>query len=252
MILNGALQHWQYLDAPYVYQQIHTVSHKARHVADNLKILNTAAMRLFGLQCDLSRREVEQQIEQLLMANHTTRNTSVEVCMKLYATGDYTLEEREKSIYTGYVVRSLRAEASIIASSATLAEYPTSAMVATRALLKQIAEAKDLHHLVMADHSGQIIVDGAEPLVTVKGYTITLQPMAMPSVEQVLVGRAAHRLNFKVEHAPLTVQHLKEADEVLILSWRGITALGHIDNKPYMAIIAERLAQEIERKERLL
>ena len=63
MILNGELLEWRRLDTPYVYQQIHTLAHKARHTADHLRIVSDAASRLFALQCDLSRREVEQQIE---------------------------------------------------------------------------------------------------------------------------------------------------------------------------------------------
>lgn len=250
MIKNGALQQWQHLDSAYVYQHIHTLSHKARHTADHLKILNIAAQRLFGLQCDLSRREVEQQIAELLAANHTTRNTSVAITIKLYASGDYTLEEGESSIYSGYVVRSLRPECSIIASSAPLADYPTSAMVATRELMTQIATARGLHRVIMADHQGTIIADEAEPIVIVKGYTITMHPYTTPSVEQQILERTAHILRLKVEHAPLTVKMLQEADEVLALSWQGITAIGHIDNRPYMSIIAERMAAEIENKEK--
>ncbi|MBO7330728.1 MAG: hypothetical protein J6U52_02945 [Alistipes sp.] len=250
MIVNGVVQEWQHFAMPYVYQHIHTLSYKARHTADHLKILNDAASRLFSLQCDLSRREVEQQIEQLLTVNHTTRNTSVAVTIKLYSSGDYTLEQGEASFYCGYVVRSLHPEATIIASSATLADYPTSAMVATRSLLEQIALARDLHRVIMASPSGEIIADAAEPLFIVKGYTLTFTPVPMPSLEQMLIERAAHSLRFKVEHAPITVQSLKEADEVLIASWQGITAIAHIDNKPYMSIIAERIATEMENKEK--
>lgn len=249
MILNGVLQQWRHLDQAYVYQQIHTLSHKARHVTDHIRILNNAAQRLFGFRCDLQRHEVEEQIKQMLEANHTTRNTSVEVVIKLYSTGDYTLEEGVNSIYRGYVLRSLRAEASIIASTAPLADYPTSAMVATRKLMQQIAAARNLHHLVMAEHNGTIVTEAAEPTICIKEYTLCVPSVAVPSVEQKLVERAASNLQLKVERAPLTVQQLKDADEVLILSWQGITAIGHIEGKPYMSIIAERLAQEIESKE---
>lgn len=250
MILNGELLEWRHLDTPYVYQQIHTLAHKARHTADHLRIVSDAASRLFALQCDLSRREVEQQIEQLLAANHSTRQTSICVTIKLYSSGDYSLEESATSIYSGYVLRSLRPEATFISSTAPLGDYPTSAMESTRALMREIASARDLHHLIMVNPAGEVVTDSTEPLFIVKGYTLSFPQVATPSVEQMIIERAAHSLDFTVEHKALSVEMLKQADEVLTASWQGISAIAHIDSKPYMAIIAERLAQEIENKEK--
>ncbi|MBE6200368.1 MAG: hypothetical protein E7138_08780 [Rikenellaceae bacterium] len=250
MIRDGALTEWQHLDMPYIYQSIHTLSHKTRHAADHLKILNTAAMRLFGVQSDLTRRELERQTTALLEANYCTRNTSIEVILKLYPTGEQTLEVGEESIYSGYVVRSLRPEASIIRSTAPLADYPTSAMVATRHLMREIATARDKHRVIMANEQGDVINDVAEPLLVIKEDTITLQPSPLQSVEQQLIELAALRLGYKVEHAPITVKMLQSAHEVLILSWQGITAVSHIESKPYMSVISERLALEIESKEK--
>ncbi|MBR5863382.1 MAG: aminotransferase class IV [Alistipes sp.] len=250
MILNGELREWRPSQTPYVYQQIHTLAYKARHTADHLKILGECASRLFALQCDLTRREVEQQIEQLLTANRSTRQTSICVTIKLYASGDYSLEESATSIYSGYVLRSLRPEATFISSSAPLGGYPTSAMESTREMMREVAAARDLHHLIMVTPAGEVVIDSAEPLFIVNGYTLTLPQVAMPSVEQMLIEQAAHSLGFKFERKPLTIQMLKDADEVLTASWQGISAIAHIDSKPYMAIIAERLAREIENKEK--
>lgn len=240
----------RHLDTPYVYQSIHTLSHKARHAADHLKILNASAKRLFGVECALSRRELEQQISSLLEANHCTRHSSVEVILKLYHSAEYSLEVGEESIYCGYVVRSLRPETSVICSTAPLADYPTSAMVATRQLMRAIASSRELHRVIMANEQGVIVADAAEPLMVVSGHTLKMQPTPLQSVEQQIVLRAAHTLGYKVEIAPITVTMLQSADEVLILSWQGITAIGHIEGKPYMSIIAERLALEIENKEK--
>ena len=250
MVKNGELQPWQRLDSPYVYQHIHTLAHKARHSSENLRIVNETASRLWGLQCDITRRELEQEIEQLLIANHISRNTSVEVTLKLYSTADYTLEVGESSIYSGYVVRSLRPEASLIATSAPLTDYPTSAMVATRAMIKEMASARDLHHLIMATPDGKIIADAAEPLFIVKGHKVTLPVVAMPSVEQSLIERASISLGFEVEQKQLTVEMLQDAEEVAIASWQGITAINHIDSKPYMSIIAERIVAQMEHREK--
>ena len=43
---------------------------------------------------------------------------------------------------------------------------------------------------------------------------------------------------------------LQDAEEVAIASWQGITAINHIDSKPYMSIIAERIVAQMEHREK--
>ena len=72
----------------------------------------------------------------------------------------------------------------------------------------------------------------------------------MPSVEQTLIERASISLGFEVEQKQLTVEMLQDAEEVAIASWQGITAINHIDSKPYMSIIAERIVAQMEHREK--
>jgi branched-subunit amino acid aminotransferase/4-amino-4-deoxychorismate lyase len=113
-----------------------------------------------------------------------------------------------------------------------------------------MAAARDLHHLIMATPDGKIIADAAEPLFIVKGHKVTLPVVAMPSVEQTLIERASISLGFEVEQKQLTVEMLQDAEEVAIASWQGITAINHIDSKPYMSIIAERIVAQMEHREK--
>ena len=95
-----------------------------------------------------------------------------------------------------------------------------------------------------------IIADAAEPLFIVKGHKVTLPVVAMPSAEQSLIERASISLGFEVEQKQLTVEMLQDAEEVVIASWQGLTAINHIDSKPYMSIIAERIAAQMEHREK--
>lgn len=246
IIYNGELQLWQHAPKTYVFQDIHTLDHKPRHIAQHLRIIDYAADKLFGLHCHISIKELEQLITKLLVTNHITHNTSACVRLELYASGDYSLRVKEVSIYKGYVMRSLRYETTFICSYAPLGKYPTSAMVATRDLMQQIAQARELHYLIMTSPDGQIVIDGSEPLMVIKNRRLYIPKLTTPSVEQQILERAALRLGLKTEHTVLSVEHIKDADEVFALNWQGITSMAHINQHPYMAILTEQLAQEME------
>lgn len=252
IIYNGELLNVQHLpwgeasEQAYVYQDIHTLAHKPRHTAQHLRTIDLAAQKLFNIEHRLSIRGVERDIERLLDANHATRNTSTCVRLMLQASGDYALQRREVSIYNGYVLRSLRYEATFVATSAPLCNYPTSALVSTRTLLQQMARARDMHYLIMTSPAAEIVSDCCEPLMIVKDRILYAPKFATPSVEQQLIEHAAATLGLKVEHATLTVKQVQAADEVFIVSWQGITAMAHINQRPYMTTVAEQLAAQME------
>lgn len=246
IIYNGELLGELPSSQVYTYQDIHTLGHKPRFAAQHLRIINHAADKLFGVHCQLTINGLELLIEQLLDSNHTTRNTSVCVRLKLYPSGDYSLQQHEVSIYTGYVMRSLRHEATFIASHAPLGKFPTSAMTATRELMQQIAQARELHTVIMTSPNGEIITDASQPLMYIKERTLYTPKLSMPSIEQQAIVRSAARLGLQVVYSGMSVEQLKSADEVFTANWQGLTSMAHINHRPYMSILTEQLAQEME------
>lgn len=252
IIYNGELQMVQHsplgtgVEQAYVYQDIHTLAHKPRHTAQHLRTIDHAAQKLFGIESRLSIRGVEYDIERLLDANHATHNTSVCVRLMLYASGDYALQQCKVSIYKGYVLRSLRYEATFVTTPVPLSNYPSSAMVATRTLLQKMAQARDMHHLIMTSPTAEVITECCEPLMIIKDRILYAPNFTTPSVEQQLIERSAAQLGLKVEHTTLTVQQVQSADEVFFTSWQGITAMAHINQRPYMTTVAEQLSAQME------
>jgi branched-subunit amino acid aminotransferase/4-amino-4-deoxychorismate lyase len=65
-------------------------------------------------------------------------------------------------------------------------------------------------------------------------------------VERTLVEQAAMKAGYGVQRMQLTAMELESADEVILSNYQGLSAVAHIDNTPYMAIVSERLAATME------
>ena len=246
MILDGELLTQQHLEGAYIYQNIHTLDYQPRHVEHHVRILQSLAQELFGIECDFSAAKITELIQLLLERMRPTRQRSIRAVVKQYASGSYTIECDAPSLYQGYALRSLRPEVATMRITMPLDIYPTSAAVATRQVADSIARSRDFHTALLMGDDEQIYCEATSPIALVRERRLLLSPMPY-SVEQALLERAAQKAGMEVEKRPICREDVTQADEVLIADWQGITAAQHVDGKQYMAIIAERLAREIEK-----
>ncbi|MBR4853328.1 MAG: aminotransferase class IV [Alistipes sp.] len=246
MILNGELQAETASAMPFVYQMIHCYAHSCRHTARHIEILNQTAKRLFDVQLDIDVRELERQVATLLLANKLSRNATIGIQLALDADGNHSIRSCGSSIYQGYVLRSLRPETLTLPISNPLGDYPTSASIEAQALANAIARRKGYHSAIMIGPKGEVKCDSTNPIFVVKGYTLYSQASNIPSVERTIVEQAAMKAGYGVQRMQLTAMELESADEVIIANYQGLSAVAHIDNAPYMAIVSERLAAAME------
>lgn len=245
MVQNGEFLLEQPHALPYIYQEIHTLNHNARFAKEHLEYLNRSAKELFGITLSLSAQQLEEQISQLLLRNRLTRNASIKVELSLDSSGNYALHSCEPTIYAGYVMRSLRPTAICVPANMPLSPYPTSATIATRLFADAIARAKGFHTAIIAERDGGIAIEPCSPLFIVKEYTICAAE-GCRSVEFDLAIKAAAATGLHIEYRRLTVADLKEADEVLVVNWQGINAISEIAKRPYMDIMAHKMAKVLE------
>lgn len=246
MILNGELTPKQEIAGAYIYQYIHTVGYTARNLTQHLEIIDQTSRALFGEPFKIGKREIEQHISTLLGSGHLSRKVSIRVTLKLYASGDLSLEYDEPSFYNGYVMRSLRPKAICLRINPPLEAYPTSAAQATYGVAETIARTKDYHTAIMIDSENIIRNDSSHPIAIVKGKTLILPATTILSVERTLLERATRKAGYAVEYKALQQADLTSADEILVMDWQGITAMEMVNGKPYMSILAERIAEELE------
>lgn len=250
MILDGELQEWQHLMGAYIYQNIHTLEYKPRHTYRHVEILTSLADELFGIEFSATADTLSQQIVTLLEQTRATRQRSIRVVVKQYASGSMTVECDAPSLYRGYVVRSLRPDAVTMRMDMPLDIYPTSASVAAREVAESIVRSRDFHTAIMMSSDKQIYSEAAEPMAVVQGSKLILQSLPY-SVESRLVQQAARKADIEVEVRGLNHDDIVQADEVLRIGWQGITAMQSVDGKLYMAIVADHLAREMEKIQKL-
>lgn len=244
MILNGELLQWQHVEGAYVYQHIHTLDYTPYNLPQHIKIISQASEALFEEQFEYSEQEVAKQIATLLGAARLSRKVSICITLKQYASGDVTLEYDEPSIYSGYVMRSLRPEATCLRMQIPLESYPTSASVEACNLAEAIAQGRGYHTAIIIDADDTIRCDTSHPIALVKEMTLYIANTSL-SVERNMLEQATRKAGYKVEYRTLKRADLATADEVLVMNWQGITAMQQVNGKPYMSIIAENIARNL-------
>ena len=246
MILDGELQEWQHLTGPYIYQNIHTLEYQPRHIEHHIEILSSLSEELFGIEFSLSAEALTQQIATLLEHMRASRQRSIRVVVKQYASGSYSIECDAPSLYRGYAVRSLRPDAVTMRMDMPLDIYPTSASVMAREVADSIVRNRDFHTALMMSGDGKIYTEAAEPVAVVQGSKLIIASSPY-SVESQLAQRAARKAEIEVEVRGLHHDDIVQADEVLRIGWQGITAMQSVDGKLYMAIVADHIAREMEK-----
>lgn len=246
MIFNAELQPEQHPAMPFVYQTIHSIGYDYRHSARHIELLNQIAKKLFDVRLEADAREIERQASMLLQANRASRNATIGLQLALDADGNHYLRSCGNSIYQGYVLRSLRPEVITLPMANPLGDYPTSASIEAQALADAIARRKGFHSAIMIGPKGDIKCDSANPIFTFKGYTLYSQASNCPSVERTMVEQAALKAGYGVQRMQLSALELESADEVILGSYQGLSAVAHIDQRPYMSIAAERIAAIME------
>ena len=244
MILNGELLQWQHVEGAYVYQHIHTLDYAPYNLPQHIKIISQASEALFEEQFEYSEQEVAKQIATLLGAARLSRKVSICITLKQYASGDVTIEYDEPSIYSGYVMRSLRPEATCLRMQIPLESYPTSASVEACNLAEAIAQGRGYHTAIIIDADDTIRCDTSHPIALVKEMTLYIANTSL-SVERDMLEQATRKAGYKVEYRTLKRADLATADEVLVMNWQGITAMQQVNGKPYMSIIAENIARNL-------
>ncbi len=257
-------------DTIYLYQTLHLFHGRVRMLDRHVGLLDRCARELFGrrYQPDLSR--LERQILTLAAEQRYPDDLSSFVRIELMADSETRLLPMGVSYYAGYALRSIRPEGVGIAYDPPLNGYPTYAREAAVATARRMAECAGGRVAVQIGPDGAYHTIEGSPVAVVQGYTVRLAPESVPyeippssfgpegsplhghrfepprSVEYELLARAVQAADLTLCEEPFGPDLRTGIDEMFWLDHRGITALSHLDGRPLMSIIAERVADALE------
>ena len=241
---DGEILADRFTDEPYIFQNVHTLGGAARHTAAHTALLRAAAKSLFGFDPEITADELRRRIARLTEACRMPSRVSVRAVVRLYPTGSIEIACDEPSIYAGYVLRSLRPDAICLRMAPPLPSLPTSAAEHTRLLADTMAHTRGARTAILTDSDGTVISESAQPIFIVNGYPAV--SAAEESVERRLVRESLRQTDLTFAERLITLDKLAAADEIFTADHRGITSIARIGRKPYMSIIAERVATQIE------
>ena len=246
MILNGELTLWQPATSPFVFQDIHSLSHDCRYTEQHIEFLNIATDKLFCTKLKHSTNTIEHQIKEMLEKNRTTRNATVGIRLSLDADGNFRLEELEPTIYAGYTLRLLRPTTMCIAGDIPWSAFPTSALIEAKRLADAVVRQRSAHEALITDSQKHIVSDATKPLILIREYTAIFSPTTQHSVESKLAIAACKHIGLKVKFEHFGIEEAERADELLYVTYQGITAYEKFGHHSFMNIIAERIATAME------
>lgn len=229
----------------YLYQTLHLRAGRARRLAQHVNLLRRLAPTVLGISWDTLTVHLETRIAALAAAERYPRDLAAFARLELTALGEQRLLPGGVSLYEGYALRSLMPDAVTVAYDIPLFDAPTSAREAAGLLARRQAERRGASVAVRCNADGMLLSADDAPLFAVRNGTVYTSA-APPSVERDLVFRACDHARIRLVEHPVRREELGFYDELFFADHRGVTALGHCDGQPFMAVVAERIAAAME------
>lgn len=224
----------------YVYQPIVTLAHRALHLGAYIELLNGASIELLNRPFPLSEREVGALIEEFLRSHRYPQAMPASVELRSYLSGEIVLLGGEVSPYPSWGLRLLMPSGVAVEYEVPLSECHSSVRRSAAEAANAIAQSRGARVAVQVTSKGEVVaVDNAE-LFVAKEYKVVI-PKRPTSVEGELVVDAVVRSGLQLEVAALSLEELREADEIFYADHRGVTALGSFEGHPLMHILAEKI-----------
>ena len=229
----------------YLYQTVHVAGGIPRLVALHAEILAKAARRLFACEYAPDIDELERRIAAVACTEHYPPTVSGFVRIEITADGRERLLPAGLSLYKGYALRSVTPDARVLHYEFPFIDLPTSARETTALLARRRPETTDLATVIRCDREGICRTADEAPLFAVHNREI-IASLAPPSAERELALRAIRAAGITLREEFLAAEALPRMEELFYVDHRGVTALGHCGEIPYMSLIAERVAAAME------
>lgn len=228
-----------------VYQTVHLAAGEPRFLKEHLALLHEAACELFNRPILIESRKIERGIRQIVLDEKYHKAATAFVRIACCESGRVVLSAEGCSLYEGYALRSVHPDAVTLEYELPMHDLPTSAAEAVLQEARCAARIRGAELALRCDRNGRCMSIEGHPVVGIYGNRL-IAPRVRREVEHDLLLRAAAHLGLDVAEISFTRRDLNRFEEILWADHRGITALGHIDGLPLMALTAEKLGAAME------
>ncbi len=229
-----------------LYQTVHIRQGRPRLTGAHAALLAEAARTLFGVDYAPDVERLEARLAAAARAERYPQGVSAFVRIEVADDGEERLVPAGHSLYDGYALRSLLPKAIPIGYDLPLSAAPTSAREAAALLARRQAQLAGADVALRHDSRGICFSADDAPLFAVRGQTVLVSP-APPDVERTLAARAIEAAGLELREEPVGRDMLARMDELFYVDHRGVTALSGCEGVPYMSLIAERVAEAMEK-----
>lgn len=231
---------------PLLIQTVHVFGRRPRLLHAHLDRLERSREELFGIRSHLDGEEIARRIVRLLDEGRYPADRSAYVRLELRNDGTLDLRPEAGSLYRGYVLRALHPAACSLRFDIPFSPHPTSAAEAAWATAREMAAARGLRSVVRIDRSGRRAEADGATLFTVRDRTLFTAAEPDDATGRLAV-EAIRRAGYPLRTEPDDSRQAPFPDELFYVDHRGVTALERCDGRLLMAVIAARVAGEMER-----
>lgn len=256
----------------YLYQNLHLLHGRVRQLERHVALLDRCSCELFGMHYAPDLRQLERRILAASAGRHDAGALSSFVRLEWSAAGAERLTPAGRSYYEGYALRSILRRGVTLRCDPPLNAYPTPAREAAAAAARRMAQCAGGEVAVLCGSDGSYHTAEGAPLAIVQDHTVCLPPEGVPytipaggpdvdgrqltghrfdvprSVEYELLAEAVQAAGLRLEERAVSPDERPRIDELFWLDHCGITALSHLDGRPLMSLLAERVADALEQK----
>ena len=229
----------------YVYQIIHLRAGEPRFLGRHVELLHDAARALFGEAVVIPEEKIRGEILRVVEQEKYALSATAFVRLIYTEAGRVAVLPEGRSLYEGYALRSVHPRAITMEYEMPMRDVETSAGEMVLREARCVARVAGAETVLRCDRDGMCRGIEGHPVIAIYHGEV-IAPTARGDVAYELALRAAEYLSLRINRMSFSRHDLSHFEEVMWADHRGITALGHIDGYPLMALTAEKLCAAME------
>jgi branched-subunit amino acid aminotransferase/4-amino-4-deoxychorismate lyase len=231
----------------YIYEYIRTQGFEPMHFEEHYSRLDALACKHLFIPFAVERNELRRVIGETLRSGHSSAQKSNGVYVQYDHDGELKVV-CAMTLYDEFSLRALRPKFFVCRISGELLTENTSAKEALLDLNHTTTLSTEQGKALWANERGEVLdIDGAEVIAI---FEDEIRFASVNGIETRLAYEAAKEMGREVTNAPILLDDIAQAKELLYIDYRGITAIDSAEGHYFMDLTASKLAAKIAERER--